>query len=184
MIRVSRDLQVNGPGEAIVLTRSQTWKGLEMKARNAVPFVPSITECTVIEEWDGGFLREVVHAGERLQEAITAIPERLAHFRRISDKTPGDIFNELHFNDDGELTLTFTFALDIPGVAEGSAEARALGDELEKSYLVSVQATLDHLRVLARKRRDLNAFYPQVSNAHHRCHRCELVPGRDRRPAE
>ena len=121
-----------------------------MKARNAVPFVPSITECKVIEEWDGGFRREVVHTGERLQEAITAIPERVVHFSRISDKTPGDIFSELYFNDDGELTLTFTFALDIPGVAEGSAQAKALGNELEQSHLVSVQATLDHLRVLAR----------------------------------
>ncbi|UWQ35431.1 DUF1857 family protein (plasmid) [Leisingera sp. M527] len=150
MIRVSREILVNGRDEEIQLTRSQTWKGLGMKAKNAVPFVPSITECKVIKEWDGGFLREVVHAGERLHEAITSIPERVVHFRRISDETPGDIFNELYFKDDGQLALTFTFALDIPGVEAGSKEADALADELERSYLASVQATLDHLRTLAK----------------------------------
>ncbi len=151
MIRLSRDIQINQPDEKTVLTRSQAWKGLEMKARNAVPFVPSITECKVVEEWDGGFMREIVHAGERLQEAITVIPERVAHFRRISDKTPGDIFNELHLDGQGDLILTFTFALDIPGVEEGSDAAKALSNELEVSYIASVQATLDHLRVLAGK---------------------------------
>ncbi|NIB40851.1 DUF1857 family protein [Pseudomaricurvus alkylphenolicus] len=151
MIRVSRNIPINSPDEAIVLSRSQVWQGLQMKASNAVPFVPSITECRVVEQWDGGILREVVHAGERLQEAITQIPERVIHFRRISDKTPGDIFNELYYNDDGELTMTFTFALDIADVEPGSPEAQKLSQELEQSYLQSVQATLKHLRVLAKQ---------------------------------
>ena len=93
-------------------------------------------------------LREVVHAGERLREYITSVPERVVHFRRISDKTPGDIFNEVYFNDDGELTLTFTFALDLPDIEAGTPEAKAFTDELEESYLQSVAATLAHLREL------------------------------------
>lgn len=151
MIRVSQELQVNNPGEETKLTRSQAWKGLQMKAANAVPFVPSITECKVIKEWDGGFLREIIHAGERLQEVITLIPERVVHFRRISDKTPGDIFNELYYKEDGELALTFTFVLDISGVEQGSPEGDTFANELEQSYLVSIKATLDHLRDLARQ---------------------------------
>lgn len=151
MIRVSRDIPINSANESVVLSRSQVWYGLELKASNAVPFVPSITECRVVETWDGGLLREVVHAGERLQEAITQIPERVIHFRRISDKTPGDIFNELYYNDEGELTMTFTFALDLPDVEEGSPEALRLSEELEASYLQSVKATLKHLRQLAKK---------------------------------
>ena len=151
MIRVSRDIPINSPDESIVLNRSQVWYGLGLKAANAVPFVPSITECRVLEEWNGGMLREVVHAGERLKEAITQIPERVIHFRRISDKTPGDIFNELYHNDEGELTMTFTFALDLPDVEEGSPEAERLSAELEESYFQSVQATLSHLRQLAKR---------------------------------
>ena len=92
MIRVSRELPINEPGEPVVLNRHQVWRGLEMKGRDAVPFVPSITECRVVEEWDGGYLREIVHVGERLREALTLIPERVIHFRRISDKTPGRHF--------------------------------------------------------------------------------------------
>ncbi len=150
MIRVSRELPINEPGEPVVLNRHQVWRGLEMKGRDAVPFVPSITECRVLEEWDGGYLREIVHAGERLREALTLIPERVIHFRRISDKTPGDIFNELYTNDEGELMMAFTIALDLPEVEPGTDEAKALADSLEDSYLRSIKATLAHLRSLAK----------------------------------
>ena len=68
MIRVSRELLVNEPGETVVLNRHQVWQGLEMKGRDARPFVPSITECKILKEWDGGLLREIVHADERLQQ--------------------------------------------------------------------------------------------------------------------
>ena len=101
-------------------------------------------------EWDGGFLREIVHADERLQEALTLIPERVMHFRRISEKTPGDIFNELYFSDEGELTLAFTFVLDLPNVEPGTEEARAFAAGLEDPYLKSLKATLAHLRSLAK----------------------------------
>ena len=150
MIRVSRDMLINEPGEEVVLNRNQVWQGLEMKAANAVPFVPSITECEVIGRWEGGMLREIVHAGERLQEYITQIPERLIHFRRISDLTPGDIFNELYFSDSGELTLTFTFALDLPDIEAGTPEASAFAAELEESYLLSIRATIKHIRHLVK----------------------------------
>ena len=148
MIRLSRDMPINEPGEEVVLNRNQVWQGLEMKAANAVPFVPSITECDVIERWEGGMLREIVHAGERLREYITQIPERVIHFRRISDLTPGDIFNELYFNDDGALTLTFTFALDLPNIEPGTPEAVAFAAQLEESYLQSIRATIGHIRRL------------------------------------
>ena len=150
MIRVSRELPINEPGEPVVLNRHQVWQGLEMKGRDAVPFVPSITECRVLEEWDGGYLREIVHVGERLREALTLIPERVIHFRRISDRTPGDIFNELYTNDEGELMMAFTIALDLPEVEPGTIEAKALADSLEDSYLRSIKATLAHLRSLAK----------------------------------
>ena len=151
MIRSGRDMLVNEPGETIVLNRHQVWLGLEMKAMNAVPFVPSITECKVVEEWEGGLLREIVNAGERLQEAITKLPERIIHFRRISELTPGDIFNELYFNDDGQLTLTFTFALDLPGITAGTEEAKQFSDELEDAYIKALQTTIEHIRMLPQK---------------------------------
>ena len=121
-----------------------------MKGRDAVPFVTSITECRVLEEWDGGHLREIVHAGERLREALALIPDRITHFRRISDKTPGDIFNELYTNGEGELMMAFTIALDLPEVESGTDEAKTLADSLEDSYLRSIKATLAHLRSLAK----------------------------------
>ena len=41
MFTVSRALPVNPPGETR-LTRADVWRGLEMKANNALPFVSSV----------------------------------------------------------------------------------------------------------------------------------------------
>ena len=151
MIRASRDMLVNEPGETVVLDRHQAWLGLEMKAVNAVPFVPSITECKVVKEWENGLLREIVNSGERLQENITKIPERMIHFRRISELTPGDIFNELYYDHDDQLTLTFTFVLDLPDIEAGTEEAMKFSDELEVSYQESLRSTIAHIRRLVKR---------------------------------
>ena len=44
MIYVSHALDVNVEGEP-TLDRSAVWDGLVLKANNALPFVPSMTEC-------------------------------------------------------------------------------------------------------------------------------------------
>ena len=63
-------LPANPEGE-LPLTLEQVWKGLEQKARNAVPYVEAITECRVIhEESDTVFDREVLLGGARYVERI------------------------------------------------------------------------------------------------------------------
>src|SRR2546422_843363 len=52
MISVSNTVAVNPPGEPVVLTRDDVWHGLTLKAENALPFVPAITECDVLERTD------------------------------------------------------------------------------------------------------------------------------------
>ncbi|AII11018.1 AtaL-like protein [Rhodococcus opacus] len=64
MIEASKTLAVNAP-DAIELTVDDLWDGLVMKAENPLPFVRSITECTVAERFDGGLVRDVVHVGKR-----------------------------------------------------------------------------------------------------------------------
>ena len=48
MIEVSKRIPVNEPGQP-TLTRSDVWKGLVMKANNALPFVPAMTHCNVLQ---------------------------------------------------------------------------------------------------------------------------------------
>ena len=74
MYTLSVSVDVNPSGVTPTLTQEQVWRGLMMKAENAVLFVPRMQACTVLERWSDGLLREVVNDGNRFREKITFAP--------------------------------------------------------------------------------------------------------------
>jgi hypothetical protein len=71
MIYVSHQLPVNAPGQSR-LDRTAVWNGLVLKANNALPFVPSMTFCEVVERHgDTVFDRDIDFRGQRFSERIT-----------------------------------------------------------------------------------------------------------------
>ena len=68
MYTLSVAIEVNPPGVTPRLTQSQVWRGLVMKGENAVPFVPRMQACEVLERYPDGLLREVVNDGNRFRE--------------------------------------------------------------------------------------------------------------------
>src|SRR2546423_10391581 len=79
MIYVSKEVAANAPGH-LKLSRSEVWKGLVMKADNALPFVPGMAKCDVIERTPNGLLRDIVFRGEDAREKITFYPEEKVVF--------------------------------------------------------------------------------------------------------
>ena len=71
MYTLSYAIEVNPEGASPVLNAEQVWKGLEMKAENALPFVPGMTRCEVVERTDNTILREITFAGDDFKEFIT-----------------------------------------------------------------------------------------------------------------
>jgi hypothetical protein len=147
MYTLSHSVAVNPAGVAPVLTREQVWRGLEMKAENALPFVKGMTKCEVLERTGNQILREVVFAGSTHRERITLHAPVQVHFERVGEG--GFIENTISDSDLG-LLLTFTFALTMPGTAPGSAEEKAKGDGMKHAYIGAVAATLDRVRQMAR----------------------------------
>jgi hypothetical protein len=144
MIFVSHSLPVNEGG--IPLSRSQVWDGLVLKANNALPFVPSMTDCTVtVRHSDTVFDRDIVLRGQPHTERITLLePERVV-FTRIAGPVLGTIANEIEGPDD-DLHLRFSFALVVTGVAPGSAEEQEYADGMTADYLQAVASTLAAMR--------------------------------------
>jgi len=129
MIFVSHALPVNVPDEPR-LDRQNVWDGLVLKANNALPFVPSMTFCEVTERHsDAVFDRDIDFRGARFTERITLEAPYRVTFTRIAGPVLGTIANEIETTDDGDLTLRFSFALVIHGVAGGSAEDADRGIE-------------------------------------------------------
>jgi hypothetical protein len=148
MIFVSHALPVNVPDEPR-LTPANVWDGLVLKANNALPFVPAMTYCEVTHRHsDTVFDRDIDFRGQRFTERITLEAPYRVTFTRIAGPVLGTIANEIESTDD-ELSLRFSFALVVHGVAGGSAEEQAYADSMTGDYLQAVAATLNAMRRLA-----------------------------------
>lgn len=151
MFRLSRAVPVNDPTNADgpALTRSQVWQGLVMKAENALPFVAKMTKCEVLERRENEVIRDIVFRGEPARERVTLYPEHTVRFERLSGKTLGTIENHIEEDEEGELRLRFSFALEREGIPPDSQEEREYADQIGGDYLAAVDATLDAIRKAA-----------------------------------
>jgi len=149
MIYVTNAIPVNAEGEP-ELTRSDVWAGLAMKADNALPFVPAMTYCEVLERrGEHEFDREIEFRGQRFTERITLEPQSRVTFTRIAGEVLGTIANEIE-EQDGELSLRFSFALVLKGVEPGSTQEAEYAEGMKADYLKAVEATLSAIRRVAR----------------------------------
>lgn len=155
MINVDKTIFVNqglAPGEP-KLTRGQVWKGLELKADNALPFVAAMTQCKVLERTADGFVREIVLRGETMQERITFTPQKQVKFERLTGSKLGTILNEILDDAARGLGLRFAFSIEPVGVAAGSVEEKEFRQVMERDYLTAVQTTLDAIRRMVKEGR-------------------------------
>jgi hypothetical protein len=148
MIFVTHQLPVNAPGQPR-LDRAAVWRGLVLKANNALPFVPSMTFCEVTARHsDTVFDRDIDFRGDRFTERIILEEPHRVVFTRIAGPVLGTIANEIEGNDD-ELSLRFSFALVVAGVPGGSAAEQEYADSMTGDYLKAVEATLGAMRKMA-----------------------------------
>jgi hypothetical protein len=145
MISVSYTIPVNPEGTDVTLGRADVWKGLEAKAHNALPYVPSMTYCEVQDEGENWIQREIEFRGERFGERITLEPQDTVTFERTAGSVMGTILNEI-LEENGELSLRFSFNLELEGVEAGSKEETDYEDTMKGDYEKAVEATLAAIR--------------------------------------
>jgi hypothetical protein len=145
MIEVSRSIPVND-GTEPNLSIDNVWTGLVEKAENPLLYVASITECTVTERFEGGLVREIIHAGQPVREVVTFYPQQRVHFVRTHGTARGTIDNEIGTDENGDPVLTFTFRIAIDGVEAGSLQERQFAERMEEDYLDAVRSTLQGVR--------------------------------------
>ena len=151
MIYVSKEVAVNknlGPAQPR-LTRTQVWKGLVMKAENALPFVPGMAKCDVVERTSNGLVRDIVFRGDDAREKITFHPENKVVFLRLSGNVDGFIVNEILGDSEDDLRLRFSFALQLVDGPSGSSKEQEFRELMERDYVKAVDATLEAIRKTA-----------------------------------
>ncbi len=147
MIYVSKEIAANEGVQSghPKLSRSDIWKGLVMKAENALPFVPGMAKCNVVKRMPNGLVRDIIFRGEDARERITLYPEKKVVFVRESGNVDGFIVNEVLGGDD-DLRLRFSFALQLVDAPSDSPEEREFRQIMERDYLKAVDATLGAIR--------------------------------------
>ncbi|SRR5579883_424384 len=148
MFTMTRSIPVNDRSntDLPILNRSQVWRGLVLKAENALPFVPQMTECHTFERGDNYLVRDIVFRGDPARERVTFYPEQKVVFERLSGNTLGTILNEIEEDDAGNLSLRFTFSLEKEDIPANSPEEQEYARLMEGDYLGAVQATLNAIR--------------------------------------
>jgi hypothetical protein len=152
MFEFERTVDVNPDPDDVQLNRHEVWLGLLMKAANALPFVPAMEKCEVVERGDGWLVRDILLFGSPMTERVTFEPERLVTFERIAGPTPGTIENEIGEDADGRLTLRFGFRLRADGIPEGSQEEADHFAPSIPAYDGAVASTLAAMRRLVAER--------------------------------
>ncbi len=145
MYKLSRTIPVNEPSRPL-LSRHDVWTGLEMKANNALPYVPIMQKCEVVQKGTGWLTRDIVVNNVPLREKVTFEPENRVIFERIAGSEPGRIENIIGEDEHGNLTLTFAFELRKEGIPEGSEAEKSHFAPMEGAYLGAVASTLAAVR--------------------------------------
>jgi hypothetical protein len=150
MYTMAASIEANPGGTTTQLTRDLVWRGLVMKAENALPFVPAMQECTVVSRSENGLVRNVMTRGERFTERVTFTPQVQVLFER-TDATGNDAGWIANVLSEGERGLLLTFVLNvvIPDTEPGSAEEFRRGEAIKASYIEAIEATLRTMRTLA-----------------------------------
>lgn len=144
MISVDRELKVNPDATGAQLDRKAVWDGLVRKAEYAPPFVAAITECSIVEYSENGFVREILLNGEKMRERITLHPMEKVVFDRLPGASAMGRITNLIEEKGGDLILRFTFDLELIG---GDADAEnQFAKVMEESYLAAVETTLTRIR--------------------------------------
>ena len=101
MIFVSHALPVNQDGQPR-LDRAAVWNGLVLKADNALPFVPAMTRCDIVERYGPtSFDRDIEFRGQQFRERVTLEEPNRVVFTRISGPVLGTISNEIQLRPRG-----------------------------------------------------------------------------------
>lgn len=142
----------NPSGNDVTLTTEQVWQALLWKAEFAHLFVKPITECNILERFDDGFLREIVHEDtqgrEILYERIFLDDMKSVRFLRLNGSVGGEIVNTI--STEPELSLDFSFTLALSGETHASPKELQYRADFLAGYVIAAESTLEAAREAVR----------------------------------
>ncbi len=147
MLKFEHIIQINDPAddEIPVLTRSQLWEGLVLRARRPDKFIDSL-KVTTMEYAEDEFER-IIDVGEvRFRELVMLYPDESIHTKTLEEfeQIEAESITRLEEPEDGYLFVRFNYRREIE--EDGAVD---VGEHLKSAYLQTDRDAIALIRVLA-----------------------------------
>ncbi|MFG3494216.1 AtaL-like protein [Streptomyces sp. NPDC047928] len=150
MITITHTVPIGDPadGEGPALDPEALWQSLRHKAESPVSYVPSITEASVVERYDDGFLREILLRGKnRYRERVHFEPKNRVVFEQLDDPFLALITNEIGHDADGRPTYTLAVTLSDGGIEKARQDPGFLAGT-DMVFFDTARATANSLMLM------------------------------------
>ncbi|MER5861979.1 AtaL-like protein [Kitasatospora sp. NPDC002040] len=146
-VTISWTIAVNSGGvpEHERLDARGLWRELLNKAENPIPYVPAITECTVLDRFSGGFTRSIVRDGRTVFQRVEVVPGESVVYRQPGDPEIESISNRVDVTEDGSPALTISVQLAPAGIERAIRESRFL-EAADAYFTDALRAGIDEIR--------------------------------------
>ena len=144
-------IQINDPENPLVdtMTRDQLWQGLLHRVEDAVPFLPGLESCTILERQADTLLRELDFGPAVIHDRVTLVDRMSVRF----DIQPSEV------HPGGRLTITIEepepdflfqrFAYQTTLATDPNSEERAYIEYVKSAYHQSDVVCVRLIRQLA-----------------------------------
>lgn len=147
MLEFEHIIQVNDPGndEIPMLTRSQLWEGLVLRARRPDKFNNSLQVTT--QDYGEGEFERIIDVGEvRFRERVLLYPDDSIHTETLEefDQIDARSVTQLEEPEEGYLFVRFSYRRELD--EDGGVD---VGEHLKSAYLQTDRDAIGLIRMLA-----------------------------------
>jgi len=140
-------IQINDPENPLVetMTRDQLWQGLLHRVENAVPFLPGLESCTILERQADTLLRELDFGPAVIHDRVTLLAMEWVRFDiQPSEVHPGgSLMITIEEPEPGFLFLRFAYQTTL--ATDPNSEERAYIEYVKSAYN---QSDIDCVRII------------------------------------
>lgn len=147
MLEFEHIVQVNDPANAEIpmLTRSQLWEGLVLRARRPDKFNTSLTVST--QEFAEDEFERIIDVGDaRFRELVTLYPDESIHTQTLEEFEQIDArsVTQLEEPEEGYLFVRFSYRRELD-----EDDSVDVGEHLKSAYLQTDRDAIGMIRMLA-----------------------------------
>lgn len=144
-------IAINDPGNPLIvpLSREQLWNGLLHRVEDAVPFLPGLESCTIVERTEAHLRRELDFGGAVIHDKVTMTESEWVRFdiQPSEQHAGGSLTIAIEEPQPGYLFLRFTYETSFAN--NPNSEDRAYIEYIKSAYHQSDVDCVRLIRTLA-----------------------------------